>query len=61
MSKTKEIHEIYVKCKEIFEPSVSLLDEIENIPDKEEKLFYELLTNHFLKQKQKKIVENRVF
>lgn len=59
--KSSEIHEVYEQCKEIFAPSTDLFDEVSNISDKDEKMFYEILTNFFLQQKQKEIVKRGVF
>lgn len=59
--KTEEIHEVYLQCKKIFEPSLELQDEIFNIQGNEEKMFYELLTNFFMQRRQKELVEKGIF
>lgn len=59
--KTDEIHEVYLQCKEIFEPSLELQDEFFNIQDNEERMFYEVLANFFMQRRQKELVEKGVF
>lgn len=59
--KTKQIHKIYEECKKVFEPSAELLDEILNIKDEQEKMFYVALRDFFMQQKQKEIVDKGIF
>ena len=60
-NKTEKIHEVYVQCKEVFEPSLELQDEFFNIQDEEERMFYELLANFFMQQRQKQLVRDGVY
>lgn len=59
--KTVEIHEVYEQCKKVFNPSLDLLDELGNIEDKDEKMFYHLMTNFFMQKKQKQMIEDKVY
>jgi len=45
--KTRQIHEAYLNCKEIFEPDLELLDEVFRIEDEEERMFYNTLCQFF--------------
>lgn len=59
--KKQEIHEAYLNCRKVFEPSFELADVVTEIFDEEEREFYELLYNFFLQKKQKEVVENEVY
>ncbi len=59
--KTREIHKTYEECQKVFEPSVTLLDEMSNIEDETEKEFYVTLRNFFMQQKQKEIIAKGIF
>lgn len=59
--KTKEIHKMYEECQKVFEPSAELLDEISNIENETEKLFYITLCDFFMQQKQKELIENGIY
>ena len=54
--KTEQIHKLYVQCKETFVPTLSLLNESSNIYDEEELEFFRVVSDFFLQQKQKKII-----
>ncbi len=54
--KTERIHELYLECGEIFEPSEELAEEVFRIEDQEERQFYHLLHSFFLRKKQEKLV-----
>ena len=53
---TERIHELYLECKEVFEPSARLADEVFCIEDEEERQFYNLLHTFFLQKKQGRLV-----
>lgn len=59
--KTKQIHKMYEECQKVFEPSAELLDEISNIENEDEKMFYVALRDFFMQQKQKKVIEKGIF
>ena len=54
--KTGRIHELYLECREVFEPSCQLAEEVFRIEDEEERQFYNLLHGFFLRKKQEKLV-----
>lgn len=59
--KTKEIHRMYEECKKVFEPSISLLDELPNIEEGDEREFYVTLLNFFTQQKQRETIKKGIF
>lgn len=56
-NKTTEIHKAYQMCRETFAPSVELLDESTNITNNEELRFYRMVSDFFMQQKQKEIIQ----
>lgn len=59
--KTKQIHKIYKECQKAFEPSHGFLEELKNIDDEEEELFYRMMCDFFLQQKQRELIKKGVF
>lgn len=59
MSKAEALHELYETCKDI------IFDEADDIvirtDDSEEKGFIRVVTDYFLQQKQKKVIEEKRF
>ena len=55
--KTKQIHEAYLLCKEVFVPSMALMDEASNIHDEEELLFFRAVSEFFIGRKQEEIIK----
>ncbi len=54
--KSKEIHEVYERCKEVFKPTLELRHEYLNLEDEEEKEFFLLVADFFLQKGQLEII-----
>ncbi len=55
--KSKEIHEVYERCKEVFKPTLELRHEYLNLEEEEEKEFFLLVADFFLQKGQLKIIK----
>lgn len=53
----KKIHEAYLQCKETFNPSLALMNDMVKFEDEEEELFYKTISDFFIKRKQKDIIK----
>ncbi len=53
----QRIHEAYLQCRETFAPEMVFLNDKINIRDEEEKLFYRMLKDFFIQQRQKEIID----
>lgn len=55
--KLEEIHKAYEQCKEVFSPSVGIIDVAVEITDEDEYEFYKLAHEFFFQKKQKELIE----
>ncbi|MCD7883158.1 MAG: hypothetical protein LUI87_05570 [Lachnospiraceae bacterium] len=53
----KRIHDAYLQCKTIFNPEEALLNDTVKIEDEEENLFYCIVSDFFIQQKQKEMIK----
>jgi len=59
--KSKEIHEVYERCKEVFKPTLELRHEYFNLEEEEEKEFFLLVADFFLQKGQLKIIKEEKY
>lgn len=52
----KKIHEAYLQCKETFDPGKTADNVAADISDKEESLFFKVVSDFFIQQRQKEII-----
>ncbi|MCD7715845.1 MAG: hypothetical protein LUI39_05275 [Lachnospiraceae bacterium] len=52
----KRIHDAYLQCKNTFDPGDALINDAVTIKNEEENLFYRLVSDFFIQQKQKEII-----
>ncbi len=55
---SQSIHEVYMDAQKVFEPSRDLLKQTKNIKDEEELRFYRVMTDFFIQQKQKEVIND---
>lgn len=60
-NKAEQIHEAFLKCKEVFTPSMAVADAVFDINDDEERQFYNMVYQFFLQKRQKELIEKGVF
>jgi len=58
MDKYKKANSLFRECKEFFG---DIFDDWSNVADEEEREFYRLVSNYFLQQRQKEVIEKRLF
>ncbi len=56
METAQKIHEAYMQCKEIFDPGKILMNVAVNINDEEEDLFFRTVSDFFIQQRQKEVI-----
>lgn len=59
--KLNEVHRAYKICKEVFSPTVGIIEVGAEIRDQEEYEFYKLAHEFFFQQRQKEVVEKGIY
>lgn len=58
-TKAEKLHDVYVYCKENFEPSNTFFDDEGSIENENEKRFFRVINEFFLQEKQREYLNNR--
>lgn len=60
MKKLDEVHKAYKICKDVFSPSVGIIEVGSEIVDKEEYEFYKMAHEFFFRKRQQEVIAKRI-
>lgn len=61
MKKIDEVHKAYEICKEVFSPTVGIIEAGSEIEDKEEYEFYKMAHEFFFQKRQKELIAKGIY
>ena len=61
MKKIDEVHRAYEICKEVFSPTVGIIEVGSEIEDKEEYEFYKMAHEFFFQKRQKELIAKGIY